>query len=103
MSELVPEYPLTGDLTIYQVAELKPRLENWLQQADPRLEIDLAGVENIDTAGLQLLALLKRESQAQGKSLCLRNHSPAVQHLFEKLNVAAFFGDPLVLSAQGDK
>lgn len=103
MSELVPEYPLTGDLTIYQVAELKPLLEKWLHQADPRLEIDLAGIEHIDTAGLQLLALLKRESLAQEKTLCLRNHSPSVQNLFEKLNVAAFFGDPLVLSAQGDE
>lgn len=103
MSELTPEYPLTGELTIYQVAELKPQLEKWLQQADPRLEIDLAGIEQIDSAGLQLLALLKRESLAQGKELCLRNHSPAVQSLFEKLNAAAFFGDPLVLSAQGDK
>lgn len=103
MDQLVAEHLLSGDFTIYEVAELKPRLTAWLNEAADRLEINLAGVEKIDVAGVQLLALLKQESLRLKKNLCLRNHSPAVQTLFEQLNVASFFGDPLILSAREDK
>lgn len=99
MEQLAPEYPLGGNLTIYEVTERKPQLASWLEEAADRLEIDLAGIEQIDAAGVQLLALLKQESLRQQKTLCLRNHSAVVLAQFEKLNVAGFFGDPLILLA----
>lgn len=101
MSTLAPESPLFGSLTIYQVSEVREKLADWLARSEERLEIDLAGIEEIDSAGLQLLALLKQESLRQGKTLTLRNHSPAVLRIFEKMNTAAFFGDPLLLTSGG--
>lgn len=96
----MPPCPLESQLTIYEVGELKPKLLAWLAQPVERFEIDLAGIESIDAAGLQLLMLLKHECSERQKALCLCNHSAAVLALFDQLNVAAFFGDPLILPAE---
>lgn len=86
---------IEGELTIFRVTELKPQVLGL-----PRPEkIDLAGVTEIDTAGVQLLMLAKREALAQQQNLRLINHSPAVIEVFELLNVAAYFGDPLVMDS----
>ncbi|MDD3352362.1 STAS domain-containing protein [Zoogloea sp.] len=87
------------DFTIYRVAELKPLLLESLQGHD-RIELDLSGVEHMDSAGCQLLMLVKREASAAGKVLAIAAHSPAVQSLIEFYNLAAWFGDPLVVAAQ---
>jgi anti-anti-sigma factor len=86
---------LDGELTIYRAAELKPQLLQALQAAR-RLEVDLAGVTEVDTAGLQLLMLLKREAAAAERELVLAGHSQAVVDAFELLDLAPFFGDPIV-------
>ena len=89
---------LDGELTIYRAAELKPLILAPLGEAQV-LEVDLAGVSEIDSAGVQLLMLAKREAQARGGELHLVAHSPAVLDVFELLDLAAFFGDPLVMPA----
>lgn len=83
-----------GDLTIFRAAELKPLLLDSVEV----MEIDLSGVGEIDTAGLQLLMLAKKQSLVEQRTLRLVGHSPAVTDLFERLNVAAYFGDPLVVA-----
>jgi anti-anti-sigma factor len=100
MDQLVPAYPLSGKLTIYEVAELKPLLANWLGHSESRLELDLSGIDEIDSAGVQLLALLKQESQKQGKTLVLHRHSAMVQRIFVRMGVVGLFGDPLVLTGE---
>jgi ABC-type transporter Mla MlaB component len=62
-------------------------------------ELDLAQVVEIDTAGLQLLMLAKRESQLQGKTFRIVAHSPAAHELIDFFNMASYFGDPLVIPA----
>ena len=64
------------------------------------LELDLSGVGEMDTAGLQLLLLLKREVLQQGKQLKIISHSPSVQHLFDFCNLVGVFGDPMLISAK---
>ncbi|WP_088279346.1 lipid asymmetry maintenance protein MlaB [Ideonella sp. A 288] len=80
-----------GELTIFRVAELKPML---LGNA-ALTELDLSGVCEIDTAGLQLLMVARRQAEAQQRRLRLVNRSTAVEAMFERVNVAAFFGDAL--------
>ena len=53
----------------------------------------------MDTAGLQLLILAKREAARQGKSLSIVAHSPAVSQTIDFCNLTAFFGDPVVITA----
>lgn len=90
---------LDGEVTIYRAAELKPQLLQALALAGAGLEIDLSAVTELDTAGLQLLMLAKQEARALQRELRLVGHSPAVLEVFELLNVAAYFGDPLIVAA----
>lgn len=87
---------IEGELTIFRAMELKP-----LMLAEPPVtEIDLSGVTDLDTAGVQLLMLAKKTALAQGRELTLTGHSPAVIDVFELLNVAAYFGDHLVMDSR---
>lgn len=89
-----------GEMTIYHAAELKPALLAALDQSDA-IEIDLSGISELDTSGVQLLMLTKRTAAAAGKALTLSGHSPAVLDVFELLGLGAWFGDPQVLPAGG--
>jgi anti-anti-sigma factor len=90
---------LDGAMTIYNAAEIKNQLLGALNTA-PILELDLSHVSEMDTAGFQLLVMVKRESLRLNRSLRIIGHSPAVQEVIEFFNMAAFFGDPLVISAR---
>lgn len=90
--------PIEGDMTIYRAAELKQALLDALNGATS-LEVDLHGVTEIDSAGIQLLMLTKATGQANACEVRLLNHSPAVLEVFELLDLAAHFGDPLLMPA----
>jgi anti-anti-sigma factor len=87
---------IEGELSIYRADELKRALIEPLQSG-VRLVVDLAAVTELDTCGLQLLMLAKRSAAKLGAEMQLVAHSPAVLEVFELLNVAAFFGDHLVI------
>lgn len=84
-----------GELTIYTVGEIRNRLLEVMAMTD-KVEIDLAGVTDIDTAGLQLMLLAKRKP---GKEVRFTHHSAAVLRLVDMANVGLMLGDPLVISA----
>jgi len=88
---------MEGDLTIYQAVGLKQYLLDALSHAQ-ELELDLSSITAIDTAGLQLLMMLKRQSLKEGKQIRCAGHSPEVLEILDVYNVAAFFGDPLVIT-----
>ena len=89
---------LETDLTIYTALDTKRQLLDAVRLPQP-LEIDLSRVAEMDTAGFQLLVLAKQESQRLGRDLRIVAHSPAVQEVLEFYNMAAFFGDPIVIPA----
>jgi len=89
---------LDGEMTIYRAAELKGLLLGALA-GQRALEIDLADVSEIDSAGVQLLVMAKQAAQAQGIELRLVRHSPPVIDVFELLDLAGHFGDPLLVPA----
>ncbi len=91
---------LEGDLTIYNAAEQKLRLLKFLDGGQERLEIDLGKVTEIDTAGLQLLILLKREAASAGKNLSFAMHSRAVIDVLELTRLTGVFGDQVVLAQE---
>ena len=94
---------IDGEITIYNAATLKDQLASVLD--DPRqLEIDLANVSEIDSAGVQLLMLAKKHRAGAGHALALTNHSPAVLDVFETMGLVSYFSDPVVLTrTQGDR
>jgi anti-anti-sigma factor len=87
---------LEGELTIYSVAEARDRLSAALDQG-PDLQLNLAGLEELDTAGVQLPVWLKQEARRRGKALVLGAHSPAVVEVFDLLQVAGLFGDAILI------
>lgn len=89
---------LAGELTIYTAAEARTGLAERLERKGPLPELDLSGVEELDTAGLQVLLWAKREAAAHDKPLPFANHSPAVVEVFDLLKIAAIFGDPILIS-----
>ena len=89
---------IEDEMTIYTAAQLKEGLLPHLATR-VELEINLSHVSEIDSTGLQLLILIKREAARAGLTLHLTEHSRAVLETFDLCNLAAYFGDPLVLSA----
>lgn len=73
------------DLTIFTAAEMKPVLMGWLSD-DAVTEVDLSAVNEMDTAGFQLLVLALREAKEKGKSLKFTGLSDSVRE------VASMFG-----------
>ena len=92
----VTRIAIDGELTIYRSADLKVTVLEALRKSTV-LEIDLAGVTELDTAGLQVLMLAKNTAAADKRELHLLNHSPAVVEIVEMLNLGAFFGDALLI------
>jgi anti-anti-sigma factor len=78
---------VSGGFTIFQAAEYKPQLLGVLDNTDDVLELDLSGCDELDTAGLQLLLLLRREAGAQYKQLLLGGVSPAVRNVLNMLQL----------------
>lgn len=91
-----PCLKLSGDLTIYCVAQAKGEISSALEKK-PVLNLDLNGIEEIDTAGVQLLLWLKRQAEAGNGSLTLLHHSPSVVEVLDLLRVAGLLGDPILI------
>lgn len=86
---------IEGELTIYRAAELRQAMLAALGQPGAGLEIDLAGVTELDSAGVQLLIAAGKSAAARGGALRLVRHSPAVLDAFAVLDLGAHFGDPI--------
>ncbi|MEF8700272.1 MAG: STAS domain-containing protein [Candidatus Accumulibacter sp. UW20] len=86
---------LAGELTIYSAGEIKAELADAMSGADD-LEVDLGGIAEIDTAGLQLMLIAKRQP---GKQIRFVNHPPCVLRLIDLANLGSAFGDPLFIPA----
>ena len=91
---------ITENMTIYLAEPQKHQLLDALAGTQ-HLELDLSAVAEMDTAGLQLLMLVKREAVQHGKSLTITGHSPTVQQILDFCNLVGVFGDPMLISAKG--
>lgn len=90
---------LDGPMNIYTALEIKTQLMSGLKSASI-VELDLSHVNEMDTAGFQLLVMAKRESQNQGHTLRITAHSQAVRDVIDFYNMDAFFGDPMIIPAE---
>ena len=89
---------IRGEMLINQAAAMKEPLLQGIASAE-KIEVNLAEVDELDSAGLQLLALIKRESLQQGRELAFTHHSPAVTEVIELCDLARTFGDPVLITA----
>lgn len=84
------------EMTIYNAVEFRQALLANLPVC-AEMEINLSGVGEMDTAGLQMLLLAKREAAVYGKKLRLVAHSQATLEVLDLFNMAGYFGDPVVM------
>jgi anti-anti-sigma factor len=84
-----------GELTIITAAEQRGRLQAGLNGA-AGLDVNLSGVTDMDTAGLQLLLLIRREADRRGVPVEFHHLSPAVADVLSlvRLNQALDRDDP---------
>ena len=89
---------INEDMTIYNALAQKNQLLDALSSCD-LLELDLLQVGDMDTAGLQLLVMLKKEALRTHKRVAIVAHSQAVHAVIDFCNMAAELGDPLLIPA----
>ena len=70
------------ELTIVTAAQTRDRMAPYLSAATD-LELDLSAVSEVDTAGLQLLLMARREAERHGTTVTLADPSPVVRELLE--------------------
>lgn len=90
---------IVGEMTIYNAMELKDKLLLSLAQCET-VEMNLVGVSEIDSAGLQLLLMLKTEAAVRNKTLSITSHSPAVLDVLDLCELEGFFGDNVLVYPQ---
>jgi anti-anti-sigma regulatory factor len=88
-----------GVLTIQRIAELKTELARTLANSGA-LKIDLAGVTQVDTAGLQLLCSAHRTASAMQKQLALAGTPPGLAETMRETGLRRHVG--CVLDACGN-
>lgn len=77
------------DVTL--VAELRSTLDMALAGEGP-LRVDGRGVEQVDSAGLQLLLALRHEAERRGRAFAWQGRSPALQDTARRLGLVQALG-----------
>jgi anti-anti-sigma factor len=85
---------LEGVLDIYAVKETSAALSRALTSTQPRLELALGKVEEIDFAGVQVLHWLKASAQHNGQEVSVRAPSAAVRAAMGTLRLAEWGDEP---------
>ncbi len=91
----------TGDKTVIKLAgrfdfnehrSIKMMYEPLLQQAALKtLEVDLAGIEYLDSSALGMLMLLRERAQASGKTVVLSKPGQTVAQILDIANFSKLF------------
>jgi anti-anti-sigma factor len=89
-----------GSMNIYFAARQKSILLEALQRHQ-HIRVDLSKVEEMDTAGLQLLLLLKHTASQTGKDVSLVAHSPASLEVINRYKLTGYFGDSVIMAPAG--
>jgi len=78
-----PPLGIEGELTIFTASALRETLLAALDGNIGEIRLDLSRVNEVDSAGLQLLLAARREAEARGKTLCLAEPGQAVAEILK--------------------
>ncbi len=87
---------MIGELNIYTVNKIK---DFFVAQAKEfaAIKVDLAGIQEFDTAGFQFLLALKAEALLQKHSLHFHGHPAQIMEYLDILGAVGLMGDKVVL------
>lgn len=80
-----------GDITIYYVAQIKDELFADYEKLTDKVALDLEGVTEIDTAGVQLLLFAKKFFTSVHRSLFISKSNESVDTVLTVLDVNTQF------------
>ncbi len=80
-----------GDITIYYVAQIKDELFADYEKLTDKVALDLEGVTEIDTAGVQLLLFAKKFFTSVHRSLFISKSNESVDIVLTVLDVNTQF------------
>lgn len=60
---------VTGEMTVYTASQIKQPLVDAIADGPAEIQLDLSGVSDFDTAGVQLLLMVHREALVRGRNL----------------------------------
>ena len=78
---------LNGECTIYEAADLKPKLVDDCKGLNKTVLLNLAQVSDLDCAGVQLLLMLRKQIMAEGGTLQLQASNESVDRVLETLRL----------------
>jgi anti-sigma B factor antagonist len=70
---------VTGEMTVYTAGQIKQSLVDAVTASAARVRLDLSGVSDFDTAGVQLVLLVHREALASDRHFQLVAESNIVR------------------------
>jgi len=82
---------LRGEIDLHASPRLREKLQELTAQSTPKLLLDFAGVEYIDSSGLATLIEYVRECTAFGGQLALCSLQPKVRMVFELVKLDELF------------
>jgi len=82
---------LSGEVDIYNSAEMKTRLTALMREHTADLHVDCRDLEYIDSTGLGALVGVFKFFKAHDKMMCLYNVKPNILKLFRITNLDKFF------------
>lgn len=88
---------IENEMTIYNATEIKNQLITLLNETR-ELEINLANVVELDSAGVQLLMLAKKERARNHQLLTLSEPSTATRDAIELMGLSDYFTQALTPS-----
>lgn len=97
-SDSATQILISDEMTIYTILDQKNELLRHLK-TDHQLQLDLSGVSEIDSAGMQLLIHMKQRAEQLNNELSFVHHSQSVVEVIGLFNLTSFFGDPIVITA----
>lgn len=80
---------ISGEMNIYHANGLKQGVIEALASQEP-LQIDLSGATELDSTGLQLLLLARREAEKSGKTFSVVNASEAAFAVIDLFSVGEY-------------
>jgi anti-sigma B factor antagonist len=92
---------IEGSMMIYDAVELRDELLAALDQAR-EFDVDLQEVDEIDTAGVQLLLMAWNEAARTGRQIRLVAASEPVQEVLDRYGLWAFLGEAAPMQLSGE-
>jgi len=89
-NDRMAEVAITGEMNIYNALDLKAALLKTIDEAEA-VDLDLSGVSEFDSSGLQLLLLALRQSERGGKQLRFTAKSAPVESVIGLFNLGELF------------